>query len=155
MSSSSSKKANDIIMGRKKTTAIGANTSRQEHSNKSKLSNPDVRKKIASASSKKETTSTLQPKEKKEKESGFKNIKKKVIGAPTTVNDKENGKQNAHSKKDLTSSVTSKPATLKPKGLNSTTPRTNNSSVFSGKSIYQKTEGDEKAKDKPRSVNKS
>lgn len=145
LSSSSSKKAGEISMGRKKTTAVGVKTLRQDHSNKSKVSDTGPRKKVTSTSGKKDIVGGVQPtKQKEPKEVGFKNIKKKVIGTPGLINDKENGKQNTQSKKEIEQS-----AALKPKGLNTSTPRTN-SSVFT-KSVHQKTEGDEK----PRSVKKS
>jgi hypothetical protein len=48
-SSYSSGKKTDIYMGRKKSSAVGNKTSRNEHSNKSKVSNADPRKKVTSS----------------------------------------------------------------------------------------------------------
>jgi hypothetical protein len=137
LSSSCSSKKNEISMGRKKPTAVGGKTSRQEHSNKSKVSTGEPRKKVTSTSSRKEDPLTMHP-ERREKEGGFKNIKRKVIGS--TVNDKENGREIASSKKEINFSHT-----LKPKGMNVSTPRDNTSSACS-KGEFQKTEGDEKSR---------
>lgn len=115
LSSSCSSKKNETSMGRKKSTAIGAKTSRQEHSNKSKVSNVEPRKKVTSASSRKDDGLTSHP-ERKEKETGFKNIKRKVIGSG--INDKENGREGVSTKKEM-----SLGQTLKPKGINISTPR--------------------------------
>jgi hypothetical protein len=132
LSSSSSKKGGEMNMVRKKPSVTGSKTARQDHSNNSKTSNGSTVKKMTTNSSNKALTSSIQPAEKKQKEAGFKNIKKKVIGTQVNSNNKENGKLNNETKK--TSEVTS---TLKPKALNTSTPRTNNSSVFSGKSIQK------------------
>jgi hypothetical protein len=135
LSTSCSSKKGDIYMGRKKSSVVDNKTSRNEHSNKSKVSNADPHKKVISSSSRKGEV-LLTHAEKKEKDMGFKNIKKKVIG--NTVNDKENRKEISQSKKHINYGQT-----LKPKGLNTSTPRDNSSSR--NKLDFQKTEGDEKS----------
>lgn len=135
LSSSCSSSKKEISMGRKKPNPLDSKPQRQEHSNKSKVSACDPRKKVTSANSRKGEPVSSQP-DRKNKEGGFKNIKRKVIGS--AANDKENGKERPTKKE------TNFEQTLKPKGMNISTPRGNSSAC--GKYDYQKTEGDEKSK---------
>lgn len=133
LSSSCGSKKNEVNLGRVKLgLGSGKATSRGDHSNKSKVSGcGEQRKKISSNSNKKDFQ------EKKDKEqSGFKNIKKKIISG--AGQEKENGKGIDQPKQPLNNTQT-----IKPKTSNTSTPR-DQFNGFAGKS--QKTETDEKPK---------